>query len=681
MGYRLFLLILAGFLLISVSCIQQNPLPKICVKEGVNYCRTDDITYHEDWDSSYRRGISCMEGGCYEYAMEEFDKAISERFHDQRLARPYGVHVRKEYFPHREKGICLFFQENFEEAIEQLLLSITHQPSARAKHYINLARLAKITKDQSDHYPPDITVTWPPEQYSTNESTIELSAIAHDDQFVSSLIINQDPLFLEMAQKEIPIIQRVRLQPGINTIEIEAQDLLGKSETLTRHVTLDQTGPLVFLKKIHVSKNNTFKVRGALYDPAGVKEFTIDDKEVPLNEEDGIFFLMTTMDLSKKKDTPCRFSAKDRLGNETKGEISVFASPRRKLISLACLGDYVPCAVLSHADSPGNTQIRISNLPKVTFSPEIYIDGEIETEYELSGITINNLQVLDCDPILHAKMMKRIMAFLFKGSEKSISLQRHYYFSGVIPLHEGTNKISVSARCSDMKEVIKKAVLVKRKIPAALDNPLKVIIPTQEPSFKGNSDFSNIGSRLYYWFVNLERFQILERHFLEEILLEKRLELSEISKPKNLKLISQLTPADSVLHWRAHSYTGGMEIVAHLTDASTSMIVGPELDVFITSSDSAQIDKKTKGLALKFKQVFPLCQGEITQIKGMKIKVNMGRGLGLIRGMRLNIFRDDFEVLAEARVIKLDADYLVAEILPGGDNNQLFKLNDSVVTR
>ncbi len=121
--------------------------------------------------------------------------------------------------------------------------------------------------------------------------------------------------------------------------------------------------------------------------------------------------------------------------------------------------------------------------------------------------------------------------------------------------------------------------------------------------------------------------------------------------------------------------------MAHLTDASTSMIVGPELDVFITSCDSVQIDKKTKGLALKFKQVFPLCQGKITQIKGMKIKVDMGRGLGLIRGMRLNIFQDEFEVLAEARITKLDTEYLVAEILPGGDNNRLFKLNDFVVTR
>ncbi|MGA1869709.1 MAG: hypothetical protein ACMUJM_14325 [bacterium] len=680
MGRQLFLCITAVPLLLQISCIRRNPVRKVCVKEGVTYCRTNDITYHEDWDSCYRRGISCMEGGCYEYAIEEFDKAISERDKDQRLARPYGVHVRQEYFPHREKGICLFFQENFQEAIKELLISIASQPSARAHHYINHARQAKIAKDQSDHDPPCITVTWPSRDYLTNTRSIELSGSVSDDQFVSSLMINQEPVFIEMAQKKIPMRKRLILKPGHNAIEIEAGDLSGKKKRITWDITLDQTGPLVFLRKLHSSRIDSVVIKGVLFDPAGVKEFTIDDNIIPLKEEEGMFFLSTTIKLGEKRDIPHRFRIKDSVGNETQGDIFAADSPRRKLISLACLGDYIPQEIIARRDVPENPHIKIHDLPEITFSPEVYIDGEIETDYELSRITINDLHVLDLDSILHETMMKRIMSFLFPDPTQSISRKRHYYFSGVIPLEEGINKIVIAGQCHDKGEVIHKELIIERKIPAALENPLKVIIPPPVTSSHAMSDFTTIGSRLYYWFVNLERFQILERHLLEEILLEKRLELSEISTPKNLKLISQLTPADTLLHWRVHTYTGGIEIVAHLTDASTSMIIGPELDVFLTSDDTAQVDKKIKGLALKFKQVFPLCQGKITLIKGNKIKVDMGENLGLKRGMRLNIFRNEFEILAEARIAKLDSEYLVAELLPKKDN-KLLELNDLVVTR
>ena len=72
------------------------------MKNGVTYCKADGNFTHE-WYDYYERGLSCMEGECYEYALADFDTAIGKRPDDKRMARTFGMHL-KDYFLIGKKG-------------------------------------------------------------------------------------------------------------------------------------------------------------------------------------------------------------------------------------------------------------------------------------------------------------------------------------------------------------------------------------------------------------------------------------------------------------------------------------------------------------------------------------------------------------------------------------------------
>lgn len=83
----------------------------------------------------YEKGLEYMKAGDYDRAIVEFKSAYSLQFEDTKRKRTYGTKFI-EYFPHRETGICHYYLEEYNNAKQELDLSMSYKPSERAGQYL-----------------------------------------------------------------------------------------------------------------------------------------------------------------------------------------------------------------------------------------------------------------------------------------------------------------------------------------------------------------------------------------------------------------------------------------------------------------------------------------------------------------------------------------------------------------
>ncbi|MEW6379897.1 MAG: hypothetical protein AB1611_09860 [bacterium] len=363
-----------SLLLTSCSKVQ----PKVCLRDGRQYCLTTDKIQVITWDACYRRAINCMEGQCWEYAIEELYQAIALRFGDQRQVRAYGMHFREEYFPHRELGICYFHLGRIEDAVQELELSLSQTPSARAKYYLNQGRRAYLLDNHLDTAPPAIHLelgldpdlepggisqeggSLTNQVLLTNQTPFPIQGTAQDDHYVASISVNQKPVFIELAEGSIPFSVPVDLTEGENMVQVVVRDLADRQVQQNIRISLDSQGPLVIGYSIRAAwpdQNIPDRTRGAsggasqetsggtsggsprrtpdgasgqiiltavVYDRSGIASFKLDQKEAARIGLDQLCLIEQAVPLTPAVEF-LSFQAQDRAGNITQGRISLIA--------------------------------------------------------------------------------------------------------------------------------------------------------------------------------------------------------------------------------------------------------------------------------------------------------------------------------------------------------------------
>lgn len=93
----------------------------------------------------YEKGLEYMKAGDYDRAIVELKSAYSLQFEDTKRKRTYGTKFI-EYFPHRETGICHYYLEEYDNARQELELSMSYKESGRAIEYLSKIDLG-ITGD------------------------------------------------------------------------------------------------------------------------------------------------------------------------------------------------------------------------------------------------------------------------------------------------------------------------------------------------------------------------------------------------------------------------------------------------------------------------------------------------------------------------------------------------------
>jgi len=107
---------------------------------GAAIIRPTPVLALEDFKKLYLEGLELKEKGEFEKGLECFTKAIAISDQEEAKIRFYGMRYG-EYFPHREKGICLFGLQKYRESYTELQKSLAMAKSKEAEKYLAMAQL------------------------------------------------------------------------------------------------------------------------------------------------------------------------------------------------------------------------------------------------------------------------------------------------------------------------------------------------------------------------------------------------------------------------------------------------------------------------------------------------------------------------------------------------------------
>jgi hypothetical protein len=673
---RIYHLIIGICLLFLIYCFNIGcavEKGKVYTKDGKLYGKTDGL-FKASWDDYYLRGLSYSEGSYWADAAADFAVAIQKRGEDQRRARTYGMHFI-DYFPNRELGIAYYNMKRYRDAIEALKASLARVESARAKFYLDKARRAWLDETRLDTTAPAIAVDFPPAEYRTRDFSIAVRGTAKDDYFVSNIVFNGRPSHLELSQKEVPFQEEFLLRQGKNVITLHSEDILGKSSSpLTILVKVDREGPLVFLE-VDRTGDKAVSVTGAVYDQSPLAKLTLQNRTRAF---DGANFTKVEEQFSPTllKDAVIEFEAEDILGNKTRGSLNSVSNgtpaafPITDFPRIASRKPFPVAAVKRGADS--RSEIDLSGLRDglTIYLDTLTVEGTVKAGEGIEDLTLNN------ESLLSLKGDSSGTRFLKLLREKR---GRPLAFSKTVQLTEGLNTISATLTDA-VGTVSHKEATISRKVPTVrqLNARLSVsIFPFTEKKKTGDNTRNYVHTFLNRSFVDLKRFNVLQRDRLNAVLEQQQISRESVFKDETAVPIGRLMDADTVLIGDINTSGASIEITAHLLDAETASLIA-EKDVYWEGDLNAGFRGILDRLALKFKQHIPLCEGSVTETLSPQVVIDLGSDRSIHRGMRFLAYREVDPLIDKQTGMNLGSDTEAFALLSAKEVDQTFSRADIV---
>ena len=233
-----------------------------CIKDGKQYGWSDG-NFLEQWDDHYQCALSYIDGQCYENALKSLDKAIQKRDGDQWQARSYGMHF-VNYFPHREKGVCYFETGRYELARQELLYSLSKEPSAKARYYLDQTRKFLLSDEPVSS--PEIVIHHPTlvsqktDKLITKHYPVMLLGTVLDHQYIADIHICEIPFFMDKTKQKVNIKKPLFLAEGNHNITISARNLMGGMKETNIVLSVDLSGPVITLSSVQSG------ISGYVYD-------------------------------------------------------------------------------------------------------------------------------------------------------------------------------------------------------------------------------------------------------------------------------------------------------------------------------------------------------------------------------------------------------------------------------
>ncbi len=195
-------------------------------------------------------------------------------------------------------------------------------------------------------------------------------------------------------------------------------------------------------------------------------------------------------------------------------------------------------------------------------------------------------------------------------------------------------------------------------------------------------------------FIAHKRFDFIERQQLEAILQELKLSQTELIDPATAAKVGKLAAAEGVLVGTVVETPQALDVYARLVDVETSVILAAE-DVYGEDLSLPTVKTLMEGLSWKLRRHFPLVEGAIIEKTGKNLVVDLTKGHGIQRHMKLIIFREGEErqhpltgkmlhkphaVLGEARITAVSDDLSEAILLLTEQTGDVREL-DKVITK
>jgi len=680
------ILITGAFLFLSCNT---PPDPKY-KKDGKQYGVVKGL-FRERWWNFYERAMSFSEGGFWEEAVADFKEALSQREKDQRRARTYGMHF-VDYFPHRDLGVAYFNLGRYEEAREEIEKSLSQTASAKAKFYLNEVRRAQLQANNVQAPPPQVSVSSVSEGQVTNSFTMKLEGEVAGEAYANKVVVNDDPLFVELSAKKLPFSKNIKLKKGLNEIRIKSTDLLGKVSEKKIKVFGDFEGPLVNVKNYSDGQQvgqNKIVLSGALADATGISKLQVNEKVLAYNKEKTLEFAIA-VDL-KEGSNKIALAATDMSGNTTTGQISLVYMPKlagapprqpvlhREPIRVALQGSGIldTGQHVLFAAAPqqmgANFRLGLKDLTEnqTVYYDTIYIDGSITGINDIKSISIN-------------------------GSPLFIMPGRNVFFNQLVDLQEGENKLTIEAKDA-AGNTASKTITIVREVPKVhqLGARMSLAIMPFEKTGEVSSLCDVIYDNLVSSFADQDRFNIVSRGAeLETVMQELKLSQTDLVDKTKAVQVGKMVSADGILMGTIRETKGAIEIYARLVNTETSSLFDAR-DVYGQDKSLPQVQYITNGLALKFKHSFPLVEGMVIKVSGKEIYADFGTAERIKKDMKFIIFREgekivhpvtgkvlgsDTTELGVARVVNVLDDLSIGKLVADFDPAKI-EVKDLIITK
>lgn len=416
------------FLFIPILClllhcaVRQWPVYE---RDGERFGVTEG-SFRGKWWNYYERGLSYLSGGFFKEALDDFLEAVKRNPLDMRNAQTYGTNFI-DYFPHRESGIVYYKTGNLKEAEEELELSISQSPTAKASCYLDCVRKELIDKSSGEIPPPVITLCFKEEEVFTRDDPVVISGDAADENYIADLRVNGKPVLLQGSRKHVHFEQSLDLPQGRHVVGIEARNLAGKGSKAGIILVVDREGPVINIDELTITKADNGKgvfIKGLIEDPAKVSRVYINGERIAI-EENRQVEINSTLTISFPIVPMAKISivAVDSLGNPSTLHIPLSSSS----------GSHVPVRLAS-ADPgmglgislpDGGPSVKVGfndNIPDnlKVYQDKLYIKGQA-----VSGCTITRIFI--------------------NGEPERYKCSRIIAFSKLVPLGKGENIIIVEA--------------------------------------------------------------------------------------------------------------------------------------------------------------------------------------------------------------------------------------------
>ncbi len=608
--------------------------------------------FRHRWWNYYARALEGADQQVYDAAKRDLAAALTQRDGDRRMARTYGMHFI-DYFPHRELGVIHWLEGDLEAARRELEQSISQYPSAKARYYLDLVRKAYILRSGERVVPPELIVTSISEGiYRTSDDPVVVSGLIRDPNYVAAISVAGIPLYLEGTTKRRLFEKRLTLPQGHHAIAVTATNLAGIETTRTISIHVDRQGPLVIVESVQRT-NDDIVFKGVLFDEAGIATLSLNEERVDTEAGTRSTFSHRVPHGMKS----IVFRASDRLGNTTVVPIASDAlkTSRTEAPLIAAVPSNLVLAGIFGGRDRTPPQIRLGDwqASQVIYMDQVVLSGSVRDSGRVTGLKINGTPVLP-----HPGAM--------------------VLFSHFLRLTEGINRISIEAEDASGNTAIEQ-IVIERRTPKVrlLSERLRMSVF----AFERSGDVSDISfafqDNFIHQLVQLDRFQLIERDMLEQILQEQNISRSRlIDRPTAVRL-GRLAAAHAIVAGSIVETRTGIEIIGRVIDSETSEIL-VMTDAYGEEKSMAGLKDLAKILALKIHREFPLVDGMVVDRHDNVIMTDLGSKK--IRAQRhIMIYEDrpvrhpatgkplgkDCRILGTARVVQADADLSKAELEPG----------------
>ncbi|KPA10346.1 conserved hypothetical protein, secreted [Candidatus Magnetomorum sp. HK-1] len=413
------------------------------------YCKTKGIFRENEWYCHYECALSCIQGGCYDQALICLNNAekLKKDNTDRKMVRTYAMHF-VDYFLHREKGIIFYRTGKYKQALKELSLSISHEPSERAYTYLDKTRSKIFIQNRLAETTPQISINGIADYDKiiwTNKKKISISGIVSDEQYVSAIIIQQKSLFIQSSNKIIPFYNEFILPEGKQPVVIKAMNIMKNEAEKTITFFVDRSGPLI---QIHKISNNIFK--GIVSDESGEITFQVNNYSTQIIKEKSYFFSIP-FDPNAKF---LKYKAKDKLGNKTTGNLSLIKNRHLVAFNSSTISD-IPLLTIGNGSPPKLELNHIKSSNVNAYRDNIEISGFVEYNQKIKSFFINKKKI-NKTPVIKMDFNQSIM--LKKGLNE-ILFELHYDSNAIL-----SKTIKIERKIQKIYQTAQRRSLYFRKV-------------------------------------------------------------------------------------------------------------------------------------------------------------------------------------------------------------------------